>query len=351
MARPDGSRNVFLDVSGSISSGGERGLLSMAFAPDYATSGLFFVYYTGTDGDIMIDKRRRADSDHADTAFVHRVLRIEHSSRTNHNGGLLQFGPDGFLYAGTGDGGGSGDPSNNAQTRASLLGKLLRIAPAPATATDTACPPTTRSWVSRAPRRGRGACVTRGVTPSIPPPVTSSSPTSARAPGRRSISLRLPVAAGAASTGAGTAVRGCTTTPRRASHVRPWARSIRCWSCRIATGSARSPGAWSSAIRDWRRSWAATSTETCARAGCGPRGSDSHWVPRTAKSRSMSRASCRSAPTIATACMSSRGPARCRGCRRGARRRARPRVAVGRSRPARRSRRLSARTRGRRWRH
>jgi hypothetical protein len=131
VAHPDGSRNVFLDVSRSISSGGERGLLSMAFAPDYATSGLFFIFYTGADGDLVIDKRRRADSDHADAGFVRPVLRIEHSSRPNHNGGLLQFGPDGLLYAATGDGGGAGDPDDNAQTRASLLGKLLRIAPAP----------------------------------------------------------------------------------------------------------------------------------------------------------------------------------------------------------------------------
>ena len=132
---------MFLDVSRSISSGGERGLLSMAFAPDYATSGLFFIYYTGTDGDIMIDKRRRADSDHADTAFVRQVLRIEHSPRGNHNGGLLQFGPDGYLYAGTGDGGGGGDPDDNAQTRASLLGKLLRIAPAPGDGDGYTVPP------------------------------------------------------------------------------------------------------------------------------------------------------------------------------------------------------------------
>ena len=141
VVRPDGTRNVFLDVSRSISSGGERGLLSMAFAPDYATSGLFYVYYTAPDGDIAIDKRRRADGDHADTAFGRRVLRVEHSSRTYHNGGLLQFGPDGHLYAATGDGGGTGDPDDNAQTRASLLGKLLRIAPAPGGGDGYTVPP------------------------------------------------------------------------------------------------------------------------------------------------------------------------------------------------------------------
>ena len=107
----------FLDIRSQVQSGGERGLLSMAFAPDYAKSGLYYVYYTGRDGDIHIEElpTRRE------------LIRIEHSTYPNHNGGQLQFGPDGRLYAGTGDGGGGGDPFRNAQNPRRLLGKILRF--------------------------------------------------------------------------------------------------------------------------------------------------------------------------------------------------------------------------------
>jgi glucose/arabinose dehydrogenase len=110
----------FLDLHSQVQAGGERGLLSMAFAPDYARSKLFYVYYTGLDGDIHIEEfpTRRE------------VLRIEHSTYSNHNGGQLEFGPDGRLYAGTGDGGGGGDPFRNAQNPNRLLGKILRFDPA-----------------------------------------------------------------------------------------------------------------------------------------------------------------------------------------------------------------------------
>src|SRR5205085_10770310 len=99
--------------------GGERGLLSMAFAPDYATSGLFYVYYTGTapgvpaTGDISVDELRRDGPDAADPASRRHVLVIPHHIQANHDGGQLQFGPDGLLYIGTGDGGGGGDPPGN----------------------------------------------------------------------------------------------------------------------------------------------------------------------------------------------------------------------------------------------
>src|SRR4051812_48087696 len=107
----------FLDIRDQVLAGGERGLLSMAFAPDYAQSGRFYVYYTGRDGDIHIEElpTRRE------------LVRIEHSTYPNHNGGQLQFGPDGRLYAGTGDGGGGGDPFRNAQNPNKLLGKILRF--------------------------------------------------------------------------------------------------------------------------------------------------------------------------------------------------------------------------------
>ncbi|HEX4719260.1 MAG TPA: PQQ-dependent sugar dehydrogenase [Thermoleophilaceae bacterium] len=107
----------FLDMRSRVQAGGERGLLSMAFAPDYAKSGLYYVYYTGQDGDLHIQEFPTGRE----------LIRIEHSTYTNHNGGQLQFGPDGRLYAGTGDGGGSGDPFRNAQNPTRLLGKILRF--------------------------------------------------------------------------------------------------------------------------------------------------------------------------------------------------------------------------------
>ena len=124
----------FLDISGDVSTDVERGLFSMAFAPDYADSGRFYVYYTDEQGDLRIDELRRAgtSADRADPRSRRSLLRIPHRQFGNHNGGQLQFGPDGMLYAGTGDGGGGGDPLGNGQNLGSLLGKLLRIDPRPA---------------------------------------------------------------------------------------------------------------------------------------------------------------------------------------------------------------------------
>ena len=117
----------FADLTARVLSGGERGLLSIAFAPDYATTGLFYAYFTNKNGDIQIDELRRADADHADAAYARTVLTVPHPGQSNHNGGQLQFGPDGRLYAGTGDGGGGGDPDGNAQNDAKRLGKLLQL--------------------------------------------------------------------------------------------------------------------------------------------------------------------------------------------------------------------------------
>jgi hypothetical protein len=119
----------FLDIRGLVSFGGERGLLSTAFPPDFATSGRFYVYYTARNGALTIAEYRTSpNANAADPRSGRTVLSIPHP-RGNHNGGQLQFGPDGFLYAGTGDGGGAGDPDRNAQNLGSLLGKLLRIDP------------------------------------------------------------------------------------------------------------------------------------------------------------------------------------------------------------------------------
>jgi glucose/arabinose dehydrogenase len=118
----------FLDVTALTDGGGERGLLSIAFAPDYPASGLFYVFLTAqTDGALrVLEYRRSADPGRADPSSGRQLLSIPHP-RSNHNGGQLQFGPDGFLYVGTGDGGGSDDPDRNAQDLGSLLGKILRL--------------------------------------------------------------------------------------------------------------------------------------------------------------------------------------------------------------------------------
>src|SRR4051794_15732943 len=120
----------FIDLTDRVLSGGERGLLSIAFAPDYATSGLVYAYFTNSDGDIEIDELHRSGANPDVAGSPRSVVTVAHRSAPNHNGGQLQFGPDGKLYAGTGDGGGAGDPDGNAQNDASMLGKLLRVNPA-----------------------------------------------------------------------------------------------------------------------------------------------------------------------------------------------------------------------------
>jgi glucose/arabinose dehydrogenase len=121
----------FLDIRGTISTGGERGLLGLALAPDFTTSGRVYAYVTNNAGDIEIRKfttfannRNQVDATTSDV-----IISIPHPGFSNHNGGWIEFGPDGNLYLGTGDGGGSGDPNRNAQNTNSLLGKLLRVDP------------------------------------------------------------------------------------------------------------------------------------------------------------------------------------------------------------------------------
>ncbi|MBL0182916.1 MAG: PQQ-dependent sugar dehydrogenase [Chitinophagaceae bacterium] len=119
----------FLDIPDSISSGGERGLLSIAFHPNFASNRYFFIYYTNTAGDLRITRFQTlaGNPDVADENTGVVLMTIPHPSFSNHNGGKLNFGPDGNLYFGTGDGGSGGDPGNNAQNGNSLLGKLIRI--------------------------------------------------------------------------------------------------------------------------------------------------------------------------------------------------------------------------------
>jgi len=120
----------FLDIQSLVLSGGERGLLSVAFHPNYPATPYFYVYYTREpDGDLVIARYRvsAGNPNVADPTSAVVLLLIEHSANSNHNGGQLQFGPDGYLYIGTGDGGSGNDPPCNAQRNETLLGKLLRI--------------------------------------------------------------------------------------------------------------------------------------------------------------------------------------------------------------------------------
>jgi hypothetical protein len=119
----------FLNVASLIAFVGERGLLSMAFDPAYATNRAFYIDYTDKNGNINLVRYRTqaANPNVADPASAEILLTIPHSTYPNHNGGLLLFGPDGYLYMGTGDGGSGGDPNGNGQDSTTLLGKILRL--------------------------------------------------------------------------------------------------------------------------------------------------------------------------------------------------------------------------------
>ncbi|HLJ74699.1 MAG TPA: PQQ-dependent sugar dehydrogenase [Thermoanaerobaculia bacterium] len=118
----------FLDVSSLISCCDERGLLGLAFSPQYATSGFFFIDYTDRSGNVTIARYKvSSDPNRADATTGTILKTINHTTFPNHNGGQLQFGPDGYLYIGVGDGGGAGDPLGNGQRTDVLLAKILRI--------------------------------------------------------------------------------------------------------------------------------------------------------------------------------------------------------------------------------
>ncbi|MDN4030687.1 PQQ-dependent sugar dehydrogenase [Chryseobacterium gambrini] len=126
----DGTVNSanFLNISSKITYGGERGLLGLAFHPQYPSNGYFFVYYNDTSGNITVARYTRSstDPDVADPASEKIILNLP-KPFDNHNGGSIHFAPDGYLWIVTGDGGSGGDPNNNAQNKNSLLGKLLRF--------------------------------------------------------------------------------------------------------------------------------------------------------------------------------------------------------------------------------
>ncbi|HXR29593.1 MAG TPA: PQQ-dependent sugar dehydrogenase [Solirubrobacterales bacterium] len=140
-----GSTSLFADLASVVSCCvGERGLLSIAIAPDFASSGRFYAAYTGkpaaggAEGDIHVDSIVPTGGG---AVAREPIISIEHSAEANHNGGQLQLGPDGYLYLSTGDGGGSGDPFESGQSLATLLGKILRLDPLPGAEPAYAIPP------------------------------------------------------------------------------------------------------------------------------------------------------------------------------------------------------------------
>jgi len=157
----DAPVGTFLDITELTRGSGEQGLLGLAFHPNYDANRFVYAYYTDrNNGDIVVSEFSATDPQNADEASQRQVLRIPHRMAGNHNGGQLLFGPDGFLYMGTGDGGDGGDPRENAQDKGSLLGKLLRINPLD--------PPGPRAYTSPGGnpfngRKGRDEILARGL--------------------------------------------------------------------------------------------------------------------------------------------------------------------------------------------
>jgi hypothetical protein len=126
-----GATSVFLDITGQTTTDGENGLLGFATAPDFTASGTFYIFLTNLAGDLEIRRYQTFPNqrDLANPATADAILIVPHPGASNHNGGWIGFGNDGLLYIATGDGGGGGDPANNAQNINVLLGKMLRIDP------------------------------------------------------------------------------------------------------------------------------------------------------------------------------------------------------------------------------
>jgi glucose/arabinose dehydrogenase len=160
------SVSEFLDIRALVGdSGYEEGLLAVAVSPDYATNGRVYAFYTDNGGDLQVDEYTRTASgpDRSGPGTRRSILTIPHRQASNHNGGQLLFGPDGYLYLSTGDGGTQEDPEGDAQNRGSLLGKIIRIdvdaAPGPPQPLPDSTAPTLRTRVKRRQRvlRLRGA--------------------------------------------------------------------------------------------------------------------------------------------------------------------------------------------------
>lgn len=134
----------FLDIEDLVLFSGEQGLLSFAFAPDYETSRRFYVLYVNNNGSVEVDEFRRSGADplHAAAGSRRKVLEVPHPGATNHNGGQLQFGADGYLYISIGDGGNTSTPGEPARQLTSMLGKILRINPVQAGRNAYQIPPT-----------------------------------------------------------------------------------------------------------------------------------------------------------------------------------------------------------------
>ncbi len=155
----------FLTIS-PVRTSSEEGLLGLAFHPNYSNNGYFFTYHTNTSGDNVITRWQVSGTnpDSANPASASIILTLNHPVETNHNGGWIGFGPDGYLYIAVGDGGSGGDPNNNGQTLTTLLGKMLRID------VDSGSPygiPPSNPFVG-GPQEGRnlllGTCATPGAT-------------------------------------------------------------------------------------------------------------------------------------------------------------------------------------------
>jgi len=144
-----------LDISSRVSTLDERGLLSLAFDPQFAGNGFLYVNFTDPTGDVAVERFQisAVNPDVADPASSLRILTIAHRTFSNHNGGQLAFGPDGFLYLSAGDGGGAGDPSGNAQNLDTLLGKLLRLDVANASSAQPYAIPPSNPFAGQSGRR------------------------------------------------------------------------------------------------------------------------------------------------------------------------------------------------------
>jgi hypothetical protein len=147
LLRTPSGTSTFLDIRSEVEDSGEQGLLSVAVAPDFATSGRVFIFYVDNAGDLRVEEVRGGARSP--------VATIQHDQADNHNGGQLQFGPDNALYLSTGDGGTQGDPEGDAQNPSSMLGKILRIDVGVAAGGGDAVAPSVAARAKRRQRVGR----------------------------------------------------------------------------------------------------------------------------------------------------------------------------------------------------